>query len=202
MPSPYLSLDELLSAVTGRSARVGVVGLGYVGLPLCLTFERAGFPVTGFDVDPAKVESLNQGRSYIKHFSDAQIQQGLAGGRFQATTDFDRLAEMDAILICVPTPLTERREPDLSYVEQTGRDIAQRLRPGQLVVLESSTYPGTTDEVLLPILEASGVPCRAPAARAAAAVRSEEPSSTTSSAASGSSRRSSSTVRPMAASSS
>ena len=155
--------------MTGRSARVGVIGLGYVGLPLCLAFERAGFPVTGFDVDQEKVNSLNRGRSYIKHFSDAQIQGALAGKRFAATAEFDRLAEMDAILICVPTPLTERREPDLSYVEQTGRDIAQRLRAGQLVVLESSTYPGTTDEVLLPILEASGVPCRAPAARAAAA---------------------------------
>jgi UDP-N-acetyl-D-glucosamine dehydrogenase len=168
MPSSTSSSD-FLAAVANRSARVGVVGLGYVGLPLCLAFERAGFPVTGFDVDPAKVASLNQGKSYIKHFSDEQIRQALAARRFGATVDFDRLAEMDAILICVPTPLTERREPDLSYVEQTGRDIAQRLRAGQLVVLESSTYPGTTDEVLLPILEASGVACRAPVAAAAGA---------------------------------
>jgi UDP-N-acetyl-D-glucosamine dehydrogenase len=169
MSSSSSSHSEFLSAVTGRTARVGVIGLGYVGLPLCLAFERAGFPVVGFDVDPDKVDRLNRGQSYIKHFSDDQIQQALAGKRLRATADFDALADVDAILICVPTPLTERREPDLSYVEQTGRDIAQRLRPGQLVVLESSTYPGTTDEVLLPILEASGIPCRAPAARAAAA---------------------------------
>jgi UDP-N-acetyl-D-glucosamine dehydrogenase len=146
-------------AVRRRSARVGILGLGYVGLPLALGFAEAGFPVLGFDTDAAKVEALERGDSYISHLDGGRIRQLGAAGVLQATSDLGRLAEPDALLICVPTPLTPQREPDLSFVTATGAAIARGLRPGQLVVLESTTYPGTTDEVLQPILEASGLAC-------------------------------------------
>ena len=138
---------------------VGVIGLGYVGLPLALLFEDAGFPVLGFDVDREKVDSLAAGRSYIRHIGDERVAQAVARGRFSATSDFDRLGECDAILICVPTPLGRHREPDLSFVRSTADEIARRLRPGQLIVLESTTYPGTTREELLPRFEARGLRC-------------------------------------------
>jgi len=138
-----------------KGAKVGVIGLGYVGLPLVLRFCEEGFRVLGFDVDPTKVERLNRGESYIGHIPDERLRKFKA--RFQATTDMDRLGEADAILICVPTPLTERREPDLKYVRKTAEEVSQRLRSGQLVCLESTTYPGTTREVLLPILEGTGL---------------------------------------------
>ncbi len=139
-----------------RDYRVGVIGLGYVGLPLGLAFADGGFPVLGFDVDEAKVEALSAGRSYIEHLDGEQLARNLGSGRFEATSDFDRLVEADALLICVPTPLDRHREPDLSYVEETVRQIGRRLRHGQLVVLESTTYPGTTEELVLPILAAGG----------------------------------------------
>lgn len=140
-----------------REARVGVIGLGYVGLPLVLAFHDVGFPVLGFDTDEAKIRKLDKGESYIRHIAEDAI-AGLAGSdRFHGTTDVAELASADAILICVPTPLTRYRDPDLSYVEGTARAIAPHLRAGQIVILESTTYPGTTDEVLKPILESGGL---------------------------------------------
>jgi len=149
----------LLERIADRSARVGVIGLGYVGLPLALLFEEAGFPVTGFDVDPAKPEALHRGESYIHHIGKERVARAFARGRIVATTDFDRLGKCDAVLICVPTPLGRHREPDLSYIRTTGDEVARRLVPGQLVVLESTTYPGTTREELLPRLAAKGLEC-------------------------------------------
>ena len=143
--------DLFVSKVTSRDAVVGVIGLGYVGLPLTLEFARAEFPVIGFDVDRSKVDALSAGTSYIRHIPADAIQEvfgrsdGDAGATAQATTDFERIRECSAILICVPTPLTRHREPDLSYIEATARAIGPHLRKGQLVVLESTTYPGTTD---------------------------------------------------------
>src|ERR1043166_3315980 len=143
----------------GAQLKVGIIGCGYVGLPLALRFAEAGHKVTGFDTDPNKVNLLNAGKSYIEHIRQDKIQQFVNSRHFGATTDFTRLKEVDAILICVPTPLDERREPDLSYVEQTAISIQPNLQKGQLVVLESTTYPGTTEELVLPILEKSGLRC-------------------------------------------
>jgi UDP-N-acetyl-D-glucosamine dehydrogenase len=147
----------LLSKIRDRTALVGIVGMGYVGLPLALTFFEKGFPVLGFDIDEAKVAALQRGESYIRHLDADRLKKACLTGRFGATADFDRLSEPDAILICVPTPLTPQREPDMSYVSSTARQIAARLRTGQLVILESSTYPGTTDELLRGILERPGL---------------------------------------------
>src|SRR5882724_2241297 len=143
----------------GAQLKVGIIGCGYVGLPLALRFAEAGHKVTGFDTDPAKVSMLNAGKSYIEHIRQDKIQQFVNSRHFNASTDFAKLKETDAILICVPTPLDERREPDLSYVEQTAISIQPHLQKGQLVVLESTTYPGTTEELVLPILEKSGLKC-------------------------------------------
>jgi len=155
------SIPELAShlenAIEARTAKVGVIGLGYVGLPLVLEFHRAGFPVVGFDIDQRKVDSIRAGSSYIAHIDAGRIRAAVKGGRLEATSDFSRLSEADAILICVPTPLTPQREPDLSYIESTADSIAAVVRPGQLVVLESTTYPGTTEEVVQPRLEAGGM---------------------------------------------
>ncbi|MBX9459589.1 MAG: nucleotide sugar dehydrogenase [Rhizobium sp.] len=148
---------ELLGRIEDRSARVGVIGLGYVGLPLAMTAARAGFSVTGFDIDPTKIVSIAAGRSYIEAVSAETLAEFSAGGRFVATTDFSGLADCDVIVICVPTPLTKHRDPDLSFVTRTSRTIADTLRQGQLVVLESTTYPGTTDGVVRPILEETGL---------------------------------------------
>ncbi len=150
-------MKELLRKIRAKKAVCGVIGLGYVGLPLARRFCEAGFRVIGFDVDPEKVELLHEGRSYIRHIPADWIRKGVAKGRFDPTTDFARLAECDAIVICVPTPLTENRDPDLSYVLDTGRAVAKTLRKGQLVVLESTTYPGTTTGDLLPILAKTGL---------------------------------------------
>jgi UDP-N-acetyl-D-glucosamine dehydrogenase len=150
----------LLQAIEDRRAVVGVIGLGYVGIPLALAAVAARFPVLGFDIDERRVGELNRGVSSIKHIPSSELGKAVDAGRFEATADFDRLSEADAILICVPTPLTRHREPDLTYVEKTAQAIAARLRRGQLVVLESTTYPGTTDEVVKPILEASGLKSR------------------------------------------
>ena len=149
--------NGFIQRVDARTVKVGVIGMGYVGLPLAHAFHSQGFAVLGFDVDPGKVADLNAGRSYIRHFAHETIAAMRADARFGATTDFDRLSEVDAILVCVPTPLSPHREPDMSYVEATAAQIARRLRPGQLVVLESTTYPGTTDGVMKPVLEATGL---------------------------------------------
>ena len=147
----------LIDRITAREARVAVIGLGYVGLPLVELFAAARFRVLGFDIDPVKVECLNRGESYIGHVNSERVAAMRASGRFEASADFARLSEADAILICVPTPLDEHRGPDLSAVINTGRAIGLHLRVGQLVVLESTTYPGTTRDVLRPELESGGL---------------------------------------------
>jgi UDP-N-acetyl-D-glucosamine dehydrogenase len=143
----------------GKGIKIGIIGCGYVGLPLALRFADEGQRVTGFDTDKSKVEKLNAGQSYIQHIPAEKIRQHVQGKHFEATSDFTRLREMDAVLICVPTPLDERREPDLSYVEQTAIAIAPHLQRSQLIVLESTTYPGTTEELVLPVLEKGGLRC-------------------------------------------
>jgi UDP-N-acetyl-D-glucosamine dehydrogenase len=144
--------SELKNKIEQRKARVAVIGLGYVGLPLALLYTEEKFPVTGFDIDARKVSTIDQGGSYIFRIPATEIQAAKAKG-FSATADYSRLTEMDAIIICVPTPLNEYHEPDLSYITDTAKSIAPHLRPGHLVILESTTYPGTTEEVLIPILE-------------------------------------------------
>src|SRR5271163_4184166 len=148
-PSPLLEIQQKL---VDRTARIGIIGLGYVGLPLALLFAEEGFPVTGFDIDPSKVDTLNGGGSYIVRITPEAIHDARRHG-FSATADYSQIAAMDAVLICVPTPLNDYHEPDLSYVTQTAKSIAPYLREGQLIVLESTTYPGTTEEVLVPLLE-------------------------------------------------
>jgi UDP-N-acetyl-D-glucosamine dehydrogenase len=147
-----LAFSEIEPKLADRTARIGIIGLGYVGLPLALLFAEEGFPVTGFDIDPSKVETLNGGGSYIVRITQAEIAGAQRRG-FCATADYSQIAAMDVVLICVPTPLNDYHEPDLSYVTETARSIAPHLREGQLVVLESTTYPGTTEEVLVPLLE-------------------------------------------------
>lgn len=149
--------QELLSKIASGKIHVGVVGMGYVGLPLALAFVERGFRVTGFDVDSAKVDSLNAGRSYIMHLNAQRVADAATTGRFRATADFKHLDEPDAILIAVPTPLTPQREPDMTYVVQTAQQVKERLRKGQIIVLESTTYPGTTDELVRGILEKTGL---------------------------------------------
>jgi UDP-N-acetyl-D-glucosamine dehydrogenase len=149
---PSALSTELKSKIEARQARVAIIGMGYVGLPLALLYVAQKFPVTGFDIDRRKVDTLNQGGSYIYRIETSEIQSARGSG-FSATSDYARLAEMDAIIICVPTPLNEYHEPDLSYITATGQAIAPHLRAGHIVILESTTYPGTTEEVLIPILE-------------------------------------------------
>ncbi len=141
------------------TVQVGLVGLGYVGLPLALLFARNGLRTTGFDIDPAKIEKLERGETYIHHIPAAEIQAQVEAKRFRASADFSGLSAMDAIIICVPTPLDEHREPDLSYIRNTAKAISANLHAGQLVVLESTTYPGTTQELVLPILERPALRC-------------------------------------------
>ena len=149
--------QQLHDSILNKSARIGIVGLGYVGLPLASAFIDAGFRVLGFDVDQAKVDQLAAGNSYIKHITAETIAGWLAGSQFEATSELPRMGEADVLLICVPTPLSDSRDPDLAYVVGTARAIAASLRPGQLVVLESTTYPTTTRDVLLPVLADSGL---------------------------------------------
>ena len=167
IPPAMSELQQLLRKIESRTAVVGVIGLGYVGLPLALLFHESGLSVVGFDVDESKVDKLKRGESYIRHIGPERVVSAFcqAGGkadgpRIDATVDFARLSECDAVLICVPTPLGEHREPDLRYVRMTTEKVAEYLRAGQLIVLESTTYPGTTREELLPLLEA--VPSRHP----------------------------------------
>ena len=151
--SPHSILDKIRT----RDFQVGILGLGYVGLPLIDAFTKAGFRCLGYDVDSAKIESLQRGESYIKHIPSEKIQRWIDQERFEATADASRLSEPDALLICVPTPLDSARDPDLGYVESTCRMIANHLRRGQLVVLESTTYPTTTRDVVVPLLNESGL---------------------------------------------
>src|SRR3954467_15323275 len=155
-------MNSLSAKIDSTTAVIGVIGLGYVGLPLLAAFHRAGFPVIGFDVDQSKVDALHRGENYLKHLGTtlvSDLQKGESKRRFDATTQMSRLAECDAIISCVPTPLGSHREPDLSFVEKSADDVAATLRPGQLIVLESSTYPRTTREVMLPRFEAKGLTC-------------------------------------------
>jgi UDP-N-acetyl-D-glucosamine dehydrogenase len=156
-PDEPLDIDALIARFAERSAKIGVIGLGYVGLPLVRSLAQQGFSVLGFDVDADKVERLNRGESYIQHIDGQSIAAMRRSGRFAATGDFARLNELDAVILCLPTPLTRHREPDLSFVERTAEALAPHLRRGQLIVLESTTYPGTTREIMQPILERSGL---------------------------------------------
>ena len=152
-------MADLLSKIADGTAVVGVIGLGYVGLPLMRAFNQAGMKVVGFDVDPRKIEALHRGENYLKHLGEDYVKNMVASGKFDATTDVMRMGECDALISCVPTPLGVHLEPDLAYVEATALDIAKTLRKGQLVVLESSTYPRTTREVMQPHFEAKGLKC-------------------------------------------
>ncbi len=153
-------VDALIDSIERRTAKIGVIGLGYVGLPLLLLFEERGFATLGFDVDVRKADMLNRGESYIRHIEIERIRKAFtSGGRARAVSDYARLAECDAIIICVPTPLGAHREPDLKYVRMTAEAVAQVLRPGQLIVLESTTYPGTTREELQERFDARGLVC-------------------------------------------
>jgi len=149
--------SELISKFNDNSATIGIIGLGYVGLPLAIEFTKKGFHVVGFDTDPKKCEMLAKGESYIKHIASERISEMMAKSLFKTTTEFKNSCECDAILICVPTPLTKNREPDMSYIENTCESICPHLKQGQLIVLESTTYPGTSSEVMTPILEKSGL---------------------------------------------
>jgi UDP-N-acetyl-D-glucosamine dehydrogenase len=149
--------NEIINLIKHQRAHVGVIGLGYVGLPLATEFASRGFQATGFEVDKNKVEQINSGHSYIGDVSTQQVKQAVDAGRLRATIDFDQLKECDAIIICVPTPLRKTKEPDVSFILAAAEETRQRLRRGQLIVLESTTYPGTTDEVLLPMLEQTGL---------------------------------------------
>jgi UDP-N-acetyl-D-glucosamine dehydrogenase len=155
------TLDQALERARKKTAKVGVIGLGYAGLPVALAFASAGFRTTGFDIDDEKVEKLRRGENYIHHLSIPAVSKMVEHGRLAATSDFGALSEMDAVIICVPTPLTGHFEPDLSFVRNTAKTVAARLRRGQLVILQSTSFPGTTEEVVLPILEESGLRCPA-----------------------------------------
>ena len=158
-PASSSRLSNLAGKLENKTAQIGVVGMGYVGLPLALLFARKSFLTSGFDIDPSKIEKLWRGESYIKHIPGASVAEQVEGQRFVPRADFASMSAMDAIIICVPTPLDKHREPDLSYVTNTAIEIRKHLRCGQLIVLESTTYPGTTDEVLLPIFEETGLHC-------------------------------------------
>lgn len=149
--------EQIISAITAKRAHVGVVGLGYVGLPLLAEFARSGFQATGFEVDENKAAQINSGESYIGDVASTVLRDLVEGKRLRATIDFDLLKECDAVIICVPTPLRKTKEPDVSYILAAAEEIKKRLHPGQLIILESTTYPGTTDEVLLPMLEETGL---------------------------------------------
>ena len=145
--------NQLLKKIENKTAVIGIIGLGYVGLPLALEYATKGFKTIGFDIDERKIPILNAGKSYIKHIKADKIKKTVGNKKFFATADFTRLPEADAVIICVPTPLNEHREPDMTFIENSGRMVAQYLRFGQFVSLESSTYPGTTEEILLPMFE-------------------------------------------------
>ncbi len=149
--------DKLLKKIRDKEAVVGIIGLGYVGLPLVREFLKAGFKVIGYDIDPEKIKQLKAGQNYLKHMDGSFIKKGVSSGRFLPTSEFDELMEADVLILCVPTPLGKHKEPDLSYVLSTVEKISQKLRKGQVVILESTTYPGTTEEEMLPVLQRSGL---------------------------------------------
>jgi UDP-N-acetyl-D-glucosamine dehydrogenase len=153
------SYERLQTRIDSKSALIGVIGLGYVGLPLVRAFTTSGFRCLGFDIDQSKVDRLNAGQSYIGHLDGSELASLIRAKRFEPTSDLLRLSEADCIIICVPTPLNDSRDPDLSYIEGTARSVAKALRPGQLIVLESTTFPTTTRVTVLPILEATGLKC-------------------------------------------
>ena len=159
MASLNSTAQALHDRLAGRTARVGVIGLGYVGLPLAFAIRRAGFAVIGFDVNEARVEAVNGGEHLINYLPAEAFREAAASDRFEATSDMGRLGQADVLVICVPTPLTRHDEPDLSYVRATAAAVAAELRPGQLVILESTTWPGTTREVVAPLLEGAGLTC-------------------------------------------
>ncbi|PLT35726.1 nucleotide sugar dehydrogenase [Bacillus sp. V5-8f] len=148
---------DLLNKIEDRNATIGVVGLGYVGLPLAVEKAKAGYKVIGFDVQQSRVDQVNQGINYIGDVVDAELKEITESGQFKATTDYSLIKDVDAVAICVPTPLDTYQQPDTSYVESSGKEIAKNMHPGMLIVLESTTYPGTTEEVLKPILESTGL---------------------------------------------
>src|SRR5690606_34268427 len=152
-------VGHFCTRVANRELTIGILGLGYVGLPLALAALKSGFKVIGFDMDGRRAEQISRGECEIRHIDTTAIREALARGIFRATSEFDALGTPDAILIAVPTPLNRNREPDLTFVENSTREIAKRLRPGQLIVLESTTWPGTTAEIMKPILEAGGLVC-------------------------------------------
>ena len=154
-PSAGPAVAEFMALVDQRKARIGILGLGYVGIPLALRFHEVGYPVLGFDIDDQRIEELNAGESPIKHIPSKDIAAMAAGG-FQATSDFSRIAEVEAIIICVPTPLSRHREPDLSYIVETMKAVTPHIRAGQMLSLESTTWPGTTEEVLRPFIDSRG----------------------------------------------
>src|SRR4030065_2891043 len=150
-------MDSLIDKIERKSARLGIIGMGYVGLPLALEFCQAGFDVTGIDLDKKKIDSINRGKSYIEDATDADIGSAVSQGRLHATTDFNVLQELDTVSICVPTPLRKTKTPDISYIISATQQIAKYLHKGQLIVLESTTYPGTTEEIILPALASKGL---------------------------------------------
>lgn len=150
-------MDSLIKKLEQKSAKIGIIGMGYVGLPLALEFCKVGFDVTGIDLDKKKIDSINNGKSYIEDATDADIGSAVRQGRLHATTDFSVLQQLDTVSICVPTPLRKTKDPDISYIISATKEIKKYLHPGQLIVLESTTYPGTTDEIILPELEGSGL---------------------------------------------
>jgi UDP-N-acetyl-D-glucosamine dehydrogenase len=152
-----MSKDRIKKLIQAKDMRVGIIGLGYVGLPLAVEFAHTNFFTTGFEVDEAKAEAINQGHSYIGDVSSSAIGEMVGANRLRATTDFSHLKECDAIIICVPTPLRKTKEPDITYILAAAEEIKRNLRRGQLIILESTTYPGTTDEVLLPMFEETGL---------------------------------------------
>lgn len=157
--SGSIQKQNLLAKIQERLALIGIIGLGYVGLPLALLYAEKGFSVLGFDIDPQKTEKLSRGECYISHLNSERVARAVQAGKFMPTTDFARLDEPDVIIICVPTPLTAQRDPDMSYIIKTTEQIFTKLRTGQLIVLESTTYPGTTDELVKQILEKTGMVC-------------------------------------------
>jgi UDP-N-acetyl-D-glucosamine dehydrogenase len=158
LPQPLEpALDQLLQRLQCRTARIGIVGLGYVGLPLALTYAEAGYPVLGLDIDTVKTSAINAGQSYIQHIAGSRVAAARQAGRLEATTDFAEAAQADALIICVPTPLNQYREPDLNFVVNTTKALVLHMRPGHVLSLESTTYPGTTEEVLRPLIEGRGL---------------------------------------------
>src|SRR6516164_10693677 len=151
------AIDALKEKIAARTARVGVVGLGYVGLPLAMEFAKAGFSVTGIDVQESKIDSLKRGLSHVQDVPSSEVARFIDTKRFTATTDFSIVRELDTINICVPTPLRKTKDPDMSYIVSAIEEIAKYAHPGLLLILESTTYPGTTDELLLPTFEKSGL---------------------------------------------